>query len=622
MPARPSASRFYFLVVQGGSSSIFHLPPTGVVLLGRDPNADLPILDQTASRSHAKVMTADGSARIVDLDSHNGTSVNGERIEGTRALASGDVVTIGELTLVLHAHRRAPAAHEILDAGALRQRVTEEVERATHYQRPLALMLVSLPSAARRDEVSAALAARLRLIDLIGIAGAAQLVVVMPEVGSDARAEAEALATAAPEAAIGLACCPDDACDADTLLATARAAAAAAAPGSVALAADAARQIALGDRSVVVADPAMVRLFELIARLAASDLPILVLGETGAGKEGAALARAPRLDARQRPVRHASTAPRFPRTWSRASCSATKRAPSPAPSTAKPGLLETAHGGTLFLDEIGELPLAVQAKLLRVLEQKRLTRVGRRQGARGRRARRRRHQPLRSRRRCTPGRFRQDLFFRLGAATVVLPPLRDRPREIPILARRFLGQACARASREPPTISTAAMQTLAAYALAGQRARAAQRHGVRRGDGRGGHDRAVAPARQGRGGGSRAARQPDDALASPATAAVPSRRRGAARARAHAHGAGARSVRRRAAPRRRAHRHAAAHLRHEAQAVRHLAARATRSMSRAADDWSPPSEIEEYRLLDAARPRRRWVRCFWRTTRCSIARSR
>jgi DNA-binding NtrC family response regulator len=61
------------------------------------------------------------------------------------------------------------------------------------------------------------------------------------------------------------------------------------------------------------------------------------------------------------------------------------------------------------------------------------------------------------------GRFRQDLYFRLGAATVVLPPLRDRRREIPILARRFIAEACARAGREAPTIAAAAMHKLVAY---------------------------------------------------------------------------------------------------------------------------------------------------------------
>ena len=127
---------------------------------------------------------------------------------------------------------------------------------------------------------------------------------------------------------------------------------------------------------------------------------------------------------------------------------------------------EAAHGGTLFLDEVAELPPAVQAKLLRALEQKRITRLG---DVREREVDLRivaaTNRPLEDE--VKAGRFRQDLFFRLGAATVVLPPLRDRPREIPLLAHRFLAEACGRAGREPPSLSVGAMRRLTAYAWPG-----------------------------------------------------------------------------------------------------------------------------------------------------------
>jgi two-component system, NtrC family, response regulator AtoC len=463
--AEGQGQRFYLLVLQGGSSSMFHLPRTGVVLIGRAPEADLQLTDETASRNHAKIITADGAARLHDLGSHNGTFVNGERVEGTRALLSGDVITIGEMTLVLNAQRRAPAAHPILDAAALRQRLVEEVERATRYQRPLALVTLALPGAARRDEVAGAVAAELRLMDLVGWAGDTQLVVAMPEIGADARGLADSLAALAPGARLGLATCPDDACDADTLLAAARAAASAAQPGTVAAAAAAAREITLGDRNIIIADPAMVRLFDLIGRLAASDLPILILGETGAGKEDAALA-----------VHHGSRRAKgpfvtlncaaIPETLVESELFGHEKGAFTGAVAAKPGKLEAADGGTLFLDEIGELPPVVQAKLLRALEQKRVTRLGDvRERAVDLRIVAATNRSLDDE--VKQGRFRQDLFFRLGAATVVLPPLRDRPREIPILARRFLAEACARAGREAPVISTAAMQKLAAWSWPG-----------------------------------------------------------------------------------------------------------------------------------------------------------
>src|SRR6185295_7013826 len=118
------------------------------------------------------------------------------------------------------------------------------------------------------------------------------------------------------------------------------------------------------------------------------------------------------------------------------------------------GQLEVGSGGTGVLDEIGELPLAVQAKLLRVLEPGELTRVGdvkprmtdiRLVAATNR--------DLAAE--VEADRFRRDLFFRLGAAQVVVPPLRDRPRDLAILAHRLFANACARLHRRPLTLSVA-----------------------------------------------------------------------------------------------------------------------------------------------------------------------
>ncbi|HEU4727064.1 MAG TPA: sigma 54-interacting transcriptional regulator [Kofleriaceae bacterium] len=455
------AGRLYLLVLQGESSSLFALAPTGVVVIGRGPDADLRLLDETASRSHAKVITADGVARVHDLGSHNGTFVGGERVEGTRALVSGDVLTIGEMTLVLHAAPRAPEAHPVLDAATIRQRLGEELERARSYQRPLAVLDIIVPRTLPRSEAAAIVAAELREMDLVGAAGDGHLVVVQPEVGGEARALGDRLRAVVSGARLGLATYPDDGCDADTLSASARGAAAAAGPGELALAAVTVRELRIGERVLVVADPAMARLFDLIERLAVSDLPVLILGETGAGKEGAALTLHHRSRRREGPFVTLNCAAIADHLVESELFGHEKGAFTGAVAS-KPGKLELAHGGTVFLDEIGELPPATQSKLLRVLEDGRITRVG---------AVKEREVDLRivaATNRALDdevkaGRFRQDLFFRLGAATVVLPPLRDRPREIPILARRFLDEACTRAGRVPATLAIATLHRLAAY---------------------------------------------------------------------------------------------------------------------------------------------------------------
>jgi DNA-binding NtrC family response regulator len=460
-----SDARFYLLVVQGGSSSMFHLPQTGVVEIGRALDADLVVQDGAASRRHAKIMTNDGIARVIDLGSYNGTYVNGERVEGSRPIASGDVISIGEVTLILHGSRKQPAGHPVLDPMQLRQRLEEELERATRYQRPLSVVALGW-RAAMRAEMAAIVADQVRLSDLVGWGGETQLIVVLPEVDADvgnttARMLVEVASVKAQESKAGLASCPSDGCDADTLLASARAALTAAKPGQLLTAADTARTIQLGERSVVVADPAMSRLFALIERLAQSDLPILILGETGSGKENAAYGvhvGSPRAKGPFVVINCAA----IPETLVESELFGHDKGAFSGATSAKPGKLEAASNGTVFLDEIGELPLAVQAKLLRALENKKITRLGevreREVDVRFVAATNRNlEQEVKA------GKFRQDLFFRLGAATVVLPPLRDRPREIPLLARTFLEQACTRLTRDPMTLSPSAMQRLAGY---------------------------------------------------------------------------------------------------------------------------------------------------------------
>jgi DNA-binding NtrC family response regulator len=216
---------------------------------------------------------------------------------------------------------------------------------------------------------------------------------------------------------------------------------------------------------MLVADPAMLQLYTLIKRLAASELPVLVSGETGAGKENAAFA-----------VHHWSRRTAGP--FITLNCAAMpeglveselfghEKGAFTGAAGAKAGILESANGGTVFLDEVGELPLPVQAKFLRALESKRITRVG---DVRERpidiRLVAATHRDLEAE--VKEGRFRQDLYFRLSAATVVLPPLRERPREIPLLARGFLAQACQSLGRREMTLAADTLRVLARYGWPG-----------------------------------------------------------------------------------------------------------------------------------------------------------
>jgi DNA-binding NtrC family response regulator len=452
----------YLLVVDNDTSSIFHLPRGGAVVIGRDKDVELRVQHASVSRRHATIRIDEGIIRIADLGSHNGTRVNGERISESRVLASGDVATVGDVVLVVHFSAPALVARAAYAEPGWRRRLAEELVRAITFKRSLAVAVVTGVDAARLPELGNAL----RLIDVVGTADDGQILVLLPEIERDQARELIGRALAVvPGARAGLAECPTDAADADTILLAARTALRGAKPGTVADASEVAQRIELGSRHVLVADPAMNRVFSLLERVAATDLAILVTGETGSGKENAAYA-VHHWSKRSGPFIAVNCAALGPESLVDAELFGYDKGAFTGALTAKAGLFENASGGTVFLDEVGELPLAIQAKLLRALENKRITRLGEA-----------RERPIDVRlvsatnrsleAEVTAGRFRQDLYFRLSGATVIVPPLRDRRCEIPLLARAFLADACARASRPAMTITPAAMQVLLTYGWPG-----------------------------------------------------------------------------------------------------------------------------------------------------------
>jgi len=456
--------RLYVAVFEEERSSMFELPRNGRVSIGRDEHADLRLEDTVASRNHAEMLLTAGEAKIRDCDSHNGTFVNGERIVGIRSLMTGDTVSIGSTSLVFHASVQQPPPRALLEMDELRRVAAEELQRSLSFNRPLSVVVLSA-----RIEITArwglanSLERTLRRIDRMAWGSSDQLFVLLPEAGpkeasSTARRMLAVAKARGPAVRVGYASCPQDGRDVATLLGSARSALAAVRDGEAGAAGQAFRTIEIGERSAVVADEAMLRLFELVRRLAAGQLPVLVTGETGTGKDLVAAA-----------VHHFSA--RAERPLVTVNCAALPEglieselfgheagAFSGAVST-KPGRLETAHGGTVMLDEIGEMAPSAQAKLLRVLESGRFTRVG---GVEEREVDVRvvaaTNRDLREE--SSRGEFRLDLYYRLSAATVWIPPLRDRRREIPILAQVFLAEACAKADRPPMTIADGAMHRL------------------------------------------------------------------------------------------------------------------------------------------------------------------
>jgi two-component system, NtrC family, response regulator AtoC len=198
----------------------------------------------------------------------------------------------------------------------------------------------------------------------------------------------------------------------------------------------AALTFSISGHRVLVADPAMLRLYRLIKRLARTQLPILIFGESGVGKEHAASAVHAWSGRASAPL-IAFNCAALHQTLIEGELFGHERGAFSGAVASKLGLFERADHGTLFLDEVSELSSAAQAKLLRVLEGQPITRLG---GVREHvvdvRVVAATNGDLGAA--VMAGRFRQDLFFRLNGAVVTLPPLRCRRSEILILAQHFL----------------------------------------------------------------------------------------------------------------------------------------------------------------------------------------
>ena len=216
-----------------------------------------------------------------------------------------------------------------------------------------------------------------------------------------------------------------------------------------------------GAPQLVGEDPSLRKVFASLQRAAATDTTVLLEGESGTGKELFARslhALSPRSDMPFVAINCAA----IPETLLETELFGHEKGAFTGAVARKPGKFEMAHRGTLFLDEIGDLPLALQAKILRALEEKRFERVGgtaqvtvdvRLVAAtnRGLRAQ------------VAARRFREDLFFRLSVFPITVPPLRERPGDIPLLARFFVDRFCRDMKKRPIALSPAALEQLLTY---------------------------------------------------------------------------------------------------------------------------------------------------------------
>ena len=220
-----------------------------------------------------------------------------------------------------------------------------------------------------------------------------------------------------------------------------------------------------GFENIIGHAPGMLGILRTLRRIASSDIPVLILGESGTGKELLANAiheNSRRAERRFVPINCAGLS----ETLLEDELFGHVKGAYTGATGDRPGRFEHADGGTMFLDEVGDMPLAMQAKLLRVLENGEVVRVGS-------------NEPIRVdvriisatnsdlAQRVTDKKFREDVYFRIKGATLSIPPLRERREDIPLLIDHFV-QAAAKAQRmKAKPVTAEARRVLAAYAWPG-----------------------------------------------------------------------------------------------------------------------------------------------------------
>jgi two-component system nitrogen regulation response regulator GlnG len=225
-----------------------------------------------------------------------------------------------------------------------------------------------------------------------------------------------------------------------------------------------ARRVSPGER-LVGKSPVLLEIFKTIGKVARSDVPVLITGESGTGKELVARALHAASGRSEGPF-VALNAAAIPRELLESELFGHERGAFTGAVEARTGRFREADRGTLFLDEIGDMPIELQAKLLRVLQSGDVTPVG------GRKAERVDVRILAATHRnldveVRANRFREDLLYRLRVVPIELPALRERPEDIPILAEHFVGRYAEELGTGPRWLADETLRHLSAYAWPG-----------------------------------------------------------------------------------------------------------------------------------------------------------
>ncbi|HMF41439.1 MAG TPA: sigma 54-interacting transcriptional regulator [Polyangia bacterium] len=454
-PLQLPQAAFHLLIIGPDLFLAQSLPKAGNLTIGRD-NADIRINDPLASRPHARLHVNEGGHfEIEDIGSINGTKVRGVALAaGDRvAVLPGEAVTIGSTILMVQETRVAARPRRVWPHTHFEARVEEECTRASETRTPFTIIRLAVEGNQAAATVADTISPALRTSDMLALYGPSDYEIFLPATPPDlgsainndliGRLRAQSIV-----ARTGIACHPRDGQTPEALVAR----------SSERLRG---KDTPAPVDGVVVEDPRMRRVYGLAASAARGAISVIILGETGVGK-----------DVMAQEIHRMS--PRAKAPFVAINCAAVseglleselfghEKGAFTGATEAKAGLLESAPGGTVFLDEIGDMPPKLQATLLRVIQTRQVQRVG---SVKTRpidvRFIAATHRDLEAE--IAGGRFRQDLYYRLNGITLLIPPLRERRSEILPLVRSFLAQFAREIDRPAPEISPDAARLLESY---------------------------------------------------------------------------------------------------------------------------------------------------------------
>jgi Nif-specific regulatory protein len=466
-----------FIVVSGPLMGARFLLGGEEVCIGRGPSCEIRLTEPDAAWHHCVVIPQAGRYRILDRRTGSGTYVNGMRVN-EHWLEPGDQISICETVLVYREDAVGPPAestqHSLIRACSLiflfrALALAKDTAHRVHLESQFLRMVADLVPCESGAVILGHRVEELRpgVLDSVRRDGIAQ--------DDDGRGVAVGLYARGELAGVLAARFPESeaanmAGHRDTLSAIASLAAAAL---------ESVRDIERlrtenqllreglepADAGIVGDSPGTRKVLDMVARVAPHDTPVLILGESGTGKELVARAL------------HAQS-PRASRPFVAINCAALtetlleselfghEKGSFTGAVAQKKGKLEVADGGTVFLDEAGEMAPSLQAKLLRVLQQREFERVG------GTKTLKLDVRLIAATNRdlaaeVRSGAFREDLYHRLNVVAIRVPPLRERAADIPPLARHFLERAAARCSRRVAGLSPEAERCLLSYSWPG-----------------------------------------------------------------------------------------------------------------------------------------------------------